>query len=55
MNKQMEYTVKIITNGTINTTALKDHSSAFDAVVSAEVTNFRPVPKPKAPKAAPKP
>ncbi len=48
MQKQMEYTVKLITNGPVDPDSLEEVILRHHEVVTAEIVNFRVLPKPKA-------
>ena len=54
MQKQMEYTLKVVTKGPMDSAELCGSVADADIelVVSVEVTNYRVLPTPKKPKGA---
>jgi hypothetical protein len=48
--KQMEYTIKVVTETPVDTAVLKSALTEIIGVATAEITNYRVLPARKAPK-----
>ena len=51
--KPMEYTIKVVTDGPVDASAILNALEEIDRVISSEITSYRVKPVPRPPKTQP--